>query len=130
MRRSMSVSSGTWQALVDAKPLRARYRRSGTHLEVDKSKQIMMVVRDGEVLGALHVSTGATGNTPVGRFKVYQKGGSYLYKFMAFYGNFGTHGYPSVPANPASHGCVRQPNWIASWTFSKVKIGDSFYVYR
>ena len=61
-----------------------------------------LVVRDGEVLGTLHVSTGATGNTPVGHFHVYSKGGSFLYKFMAFLGNFGIHGYVPVPAVPAA----------------------------
>jgi N-acetylmuramoyl-L-alanine amidase len=32
---------------------------------------------------------------------------------MYFKGGFAIHGYPSVPAYPASHGCVRIPMWIA-----------------
>lgn len=129
MSRSMRVSAGTWRRLVAARPMRARYDTAGTHIEVDKRRQILMVVRDGDVLGTLHVSTGATGNTPVGSFRVYQKGGSYLFKFMAFHGNFGIHGYNPVPAFPASHGCVREPMWIAAWTFSHMRIGSRVYIY-
>jgi lipoprotein-anchoring transpeptidase ErfK/SrfK len=32
---------------------------------------------------------------------------------MYFLRGFAIHGYPSVPAYPASHGCVRIPTWTA-----------------
>ena len=37
-----------------------------------------------------------------------------LYHPMYFLRGFAIHGYPSVPAWPASHGCVRIPLWLAS----------------
>ncbi len=130
MTRSYSVSAATWRKLAKAKPVKAKYRTKGTHIEVDKTRQILMVVKNGKPLGAFHVSTGATGNTPVGRFKVYQRGGSYLYRFMAFKGNFGIHGYSPVPAFPASHGCVREPMWIANWTWKNTKKGTVVRIYN
>lgn len=98
------------------------------HVEVDKSKQTLMVAKGGRVLGIMAVSTGRSGNTPVGTFRIYQRGGSYLYRFLAFKGNFGIHGYPSVPANPASAGCVREPNWAASFTWNNTKMGSPVHV--
>ena len=130
MDRSYNVDRSVWRMLLSAKSMRAKYRWSGTHLEIDKTRQILMVVRDGKVLGTLHVSTGATGNTPEGTYGIYQRGGSYLYRFMAFVGNFGIHGYVPVPPYPASHGCVREPMWAADWTWSQTSYGTRVVVYR
>ncbi len=130
MGRRRDVTVTTWKRLARARPMEPRHSGPYNHVEVDKSRQILMVVRDGEVLGTIHVSTGATGNTPVGRWRIYQRGGSHLYKFMAFRGNFGIHGYVPVPAWPASHGCVREPMWAAGWTWANTDIGDTVYVYR
>ena len=49
----------------------ARY--GGDHIEVDKTRQVLFVVQDGQVTLVVAVSTGATGNTPLGRFHVYSK---------------------------------------------------------
>jgi hypothetical protein len=130
MSRTSSLNASTWRRLTLASPMRPKYRSPRNHIEVDKSRQIMMVVRGGKVIGTMHVSTGATGNTPVGKWRIYQKGGSYLYKFMAFVGNFGIHGYVPVPAFPASHGCVREPMWAAAWTFRHADMGERVIIYR
>ena len=128
--RNKWMTTRVWRELVSASPMRPRRHGSGTYIEVDKTRQIMMVVRDGKVLGTMHVSTGKTGNTPEGRFGIFQRGGSYLYRYMAFKGNFGWPGYNPVPAYPASHGCVRQPMWAADWTFRKTTYGTTVHVYR
>lgn len=128
--RKKTMDRRTWRELLEAKPMKAKHRRQGTYIEVDKTRQIMMLVRNGKVKGTLHVSTGATGNTPEGTYAVFQRGGSYLYRFMAFKGNFGLHGYVPVPAYPASHGCVREPMWAADWTFRKTGYGTKVIVYR
>ena len=63
------------------------------------------------------VSTGATGNTPVGTWRVYREVFGWdwiLYHPMYFLRGFAIHGYPEVPMWPASHGCVRVPLWIAA----------------
>jgi hypothetical protein len=130
MARTTSMNLATWRRMSASSRLRPRYTRPYNHVEVDKTRQILMLVRNGRVRGTIHVSTGATGNTPLGNWNIYQRGGSYLYKFMAFVGNFGIHGYPSVPAYPASHGCVREPMWAAAWTYNNTTLGERVIIYR
>jgi lipoprotein-anchoring transpeptidase ErfK/SrfK len=110
-------------------------RTAGDFFEVDKAKQIAFVVRDGKVVYTFNVSTGngkdydeedqrsggrATGVaiTPVGDFKIYKErdekvyegtlGSLYRPKFVV--GGIAVHGSRSIPAYPASHGCIRVAN--------------------
>ena len=120
-----------WRRLRTAHVPRPRYR-GGHHLEVDKSRQVLFEVDGDRVLRVVHVSTGATGNTPVGRWHVYSKvvGWSWVLWYpMYFLRGFAIHGYPSVPPYPASHGCVRTPMWIAPTLFASNSYGESVYVY-
>ena len=112
--RSGSMSAATWLALTRAKPPRPRLR--GSYIEVDKTKQVLYVVRNRKVTLIIPVSTGATGNTPIGAFHVYSKvpGGAVMYYSNYFIGGFAIHGYVVVPPYPASHGCVRVPMWVAT----------------
>ncbi len=137
--RTGVVGPLAWKRLERAHPLRARYRGPALHIEVDKTRQILMVVRRGSVEAVLPVSTGATGNTPEGRHRIRWKapatttwlGSGILYRTMTFYGNsFAIHGWPDVPAYPASHGCVRIPVWAADWLYSRSPVGETVYVYR
>ena len=123
--------------LATATPIQPRYRSPGTHIEVDKTRQILMIVHGGVVTGILHVSTGATGNTPVGRWHVLWKapatgtwlGPAILYRTLTFHGGFAIHGFSPVPAYPASHGCVREPMWAADWTYEQTPVGEEVDVY-
>ncbi len=136
--RTYVVSGDDWRKLDVAKTVRPRYSSPYDHLEVDKRRQIMMLVQGGAVRALIAISTGATGNTPEGRFRIQQKhaftlsfsGGAVLYRTMGFYGNFAIHGYPSVPPYPASHGCVREPMWVADWVYDRSFVGERVYVYR
>jgi lipoprotein-anchoring transpeptidase ErfK/SrfK len=110
-------------------------RTTGDFFEVDKAKQIAFVVRDGKVVYTFNVSTGngkdydeedqrtggrATGVaiTPVGDFKIYKERDEKVYegtlgilyrpKFVV--GGIAVHGSRSIPAYPASHGCIRVAN--------------------
>lgn len=130
LQRTAMLDRPTWRTFASADPVTARHRGSGTHIEVDKTRQIMMLVTNGKVRGTLHVSTGKTGNTPEGRFRIYAKGVGSLYRFMPFKGNFGIHGYIPVPAWPASHGCVREPMWAADWTYERTRVGTPVIIYR
>jgi hypothetical protein len=114
--RTGRVGPSLWRRLWRMSIPRPRVRR-GDYIEVDKSRQLLMEVRDGNVTNVVHVSTGATGNTPVGTWRVYREVFGWdwvLYHPMYFLRGFAIHGYPSVPTWPASHGCVRVPLWIAS----------------
>ena len=116
---------------------KAHFGGKGLHIEVDKARQILQLVRDGTVTGTLHVSTGATGNTPVGHFDVLWKapythtwlGPAILFRTMTFHGGFAIHGFSPVPAYPASHGCVREPMWAANWTYEQTPVGTPVDVY-
>jgi N-acetylmuramoyl-L-alanine amidase len=128
--RTGRVGPTLWARLQRAVRPRPRYR--GTHLEVNKGRQILFDVRESRVFRIVHVSTGATGNTPVGRWRIYRKVGGWdwvLWYPMYFLRGFAVHGYPSVPAYPASHGCVRVPMWIAPSLFADRPYGQTIYVY-
>ncbi len=122
LSRNGVTSARFWRALRTAKIPKAAVR-SGTHIEVDKARQILFEVRRGRVVNVVHVSTGATGNTPIGRWRVYWKSPGYnslsMYYSMYFLRGFAIHGYHSVPPWPASHGCVRIPIWLAPKLFAR-----------
>jgi peptidoglycan hydrolase-like protein with peptidoglycan-binding domain len=124
------VDRRVWIRLWHAHIPRARF--PGTHIEVSKGRQVLLVVRGGVVESVVHVSTGATGNTPLGRWRVYRKVTGWdwvLWYPMYFLRGFAVHGYPDVPPYPASHGCIRVPMWIAPTLFRDRTIGDSIYIY-
>ena len=52
-----------------------------------------------------------------------------FYRKQPFKGGFAIHGYPSVPAYPASHGCVRIPMWIAPSLFNAHGLGTTVVVH-
>ncbi len=112
--RTGRVDARVWRALGSARTPAARV--GGSHVEVYKGRQVAFEVRGGRVVGITHVSTGATGNTPLGTWQVYRKVNGWdwvLWYPLYFLRGFALHGYPSVPAYPASHGCVRLPMWFA-----------------
>ena len=102
------------------------------HIEVDLRRQVLFVVDDnGIVTQTLPVSTGngkdffaegfeRTAVTPPGRFTIQGKVEGWkksalgrLYFPNYIIGGIAIHGYPSVPAKPASHGCIRIPMFAA-----------------
>ena len=52
-----------------------------------------------------------------------------MYYSSFFLGGFAIHGFYSVPAYPASHGCVRMPMWIAPTIFASSDYGEADYIY-
>jgi hypothetical protein len=129
--RTGSVDARFWRVLASASAPRARY--SGDHIEVSKPLQVLFVVRGGRVILVSHVSTGATGNTPVGRWYVYTKVPGWLpdgmFDSSFFLRGFAIHGYPTVPFYPGSHGCVRVPLWLAPRIYSYDPPGSTIYIY-
>jgi L,D-transpeptidase catalytic domain/Putative peptidoglycan binding domain len=128
--RTGLVDARTWRALGAAHT--PRPRASGTHIEVYKSRQVAFEVRGGRVVGITHVSTGATGNTPLGTWHVYRKVTGWdwvLWYPLYFHRGFALHGYPSVPAYPASHGCVRMPMWFAAGLYARWPYGATVRIF-
>ena len=130
LARTGRVDLALWQRIASAATPPARYR--GDHVEVDKARQVLFEVRRGKVVLVVHISTGATGNTPPGRWQVYRRVTGWdwvLYYPTYFLRGFAIHGYPSVPPYPASHGCVRVPLWVAPRLYEMNGYAESVYVY-
>jgi peptidoglycan hydrolase-like protein with peptidoglycan-binding domain len=130
LARTGSVTASLWPRILDGTAPAARY--GGDHVEVDKARQVLFEVRGGKVVLVVHVSTGATGNTPVGVWHVYRRVAGWdwvLYYPTYFLRGFAIHGYPSVPPYPASHGCVRVPLWAATTLYALNGFGTTVYVY-
>jgi PKD repeat protein len=132
LARTGRVTPAVWRRLQAAHTPRPRYR-FGHHIEVDKSRQVLFEVDHGRVVRIVHVSTGATGNTPVGRWHIYSKVPGTLptgmFDSSFFLRGFAIHGYPSVPTYAASHGCVRTPIWAAPILFASSYYGEPIYIY-
>jgi lipoprotein-anchoring transpeptidase ErfK/SrfK len=106
----------------------------GLRIEIDLSRQAALLVRGAWVVRAIHVSTGGSGTpTPTGRFRVYRKERqswsspfrTWLPWASYFSGGVAMHGYPDVPAYPASHGCVRIPLFEARTVYAFARLGIS-----
>jgi len=138
LSRDYVMNENDWRKLDGAALVKPRYATPARHIEIDKARQILMLVHDRAVLGIVPVSTGATGNTPDGAFRILRKnpmsctydGSVPLPRFMTFYGEMGIHGYPSVPPFPASHGCVREPLWVCDWVYDRAFVGERVYLYH
>ena len=137
LSRTYVFNTACWRKLDGAKLIKPKYSSPSTHIEVDKTRQILMVVKGGKPVGIICVSTGATNNTPEGSFHIQQKHpfttsgfGGILVRTMGFIGDFAIHGYSPVPPYPASHGCVREPIWACYWVYDNSFVGEALYIYH
>lgn len=130
LARTGAVGRTVWNALARAHT--PRPSRGGTHIEVHKGRQVLFEVRRGRVAHVVNTSTGLTGNTPVGRWRIYRKDPGYnsigMLDSLYFIGGYAVHGYHSVPPYQASHGCARIPLWAAHGVYSRWHTGDTVYV--
>jgi hypothetical protein len=136
LERTGVADEAFWRRLSSPAAVFPRYPAAGDHLEVDKSRQVLLVVRGGRVALIVPVSTGGGYWTPEGRFAIGRKIPGYdpsplgvLYKPMYFVGGYAIHGNPSVPPYPASHGCVRVPNFVADMLYESEPYGEPVIVY-
>lgn len=116
------------------------------HVEVDVDRQVLLIVDDKERVRVLPVSTGtdkpfaydgqtSIAYTPRGRFVIYEKGvgwednlpGMYYANYIS--GGIAIHGSHNVPAQPASHGCIRIPLFAAREVSRMLKLGTIVLVY-
>jgi hypothetical protein len=114
-----------------------RHTDPGRLVEVYRDLGVLLLVENGKVVRAVHTSTGFGGRTPAGSFHVYRKETlSWSLQFKVwmpwasyFTGGIAMHSYPSVPAYPASHGCVRLPAPEAQRVYAFAAEGTPVYVY-
>jgi L,D-transpeptidase-like protein/putative peptidoglycan binding protein len=113
---------------------RVRHPRDGRHVEAALSRQVLALVEGRRVRRIYHMSSGAPATpTVLGRYRVYRKdlGTNALGMVDASYfiRGYAIHGYYSVPAFNASHGCLRVPIPDARSIFDWLKLGDVVWVY-
>jgi N-acetylmuramoyl-L-alanine amidase len=136
--RTGVVDADTRAALRFPRVPAPRHASPSDHLEVDKTRQVLYVIRNGRIRTILPISTAAAGVdfTPEGRFSIYRKRPGFdpsplgtLFQPLCFVGPYAIHGSPSVPPYPASHGCVRVPMWAARDLYQGNPFGETVYVY-
>ena len=116
----------------------------GDLFEVDKTRQLLFIIRGGRTEWILNTSTGSDvpyveadqknggttsgdAHTPEGTFKVYREYSDgwesgqlgELYRPKYFKGGVAVHGAPQVPNYPASHGCVRVSVNAMDWIWAE-----------
>jgi Putative peptidoglycan binding domain/L,D-transpeptidase catalytic domain len=142
------VTAKTWRALDSGVRPSAR-STSGTVIEVDLKRDLILFVTDGQLKYILNTSTGGgyvfyengrreVAVTPKGHFTTYRViDGPHrsplglLYRPRYFFEGVAIHGDSSVPSHPVSHGCVRVTdaaiNWI--WSANLDPIGRKVWTY-
>jgi L,D-transpeptidase-like protein/putative peptidoglycan binding protein len=139
LERTGTVGATFWMRLENPRVPQSRYREPADHIEIDKTHQVLYLVRNGKIALISPVSTAGIAGyyTPEGRFAIYRKVVGYdpsplgvLLNPMYFTGGYAIHGNPSVPPYPASHGCIRVPNFVIYRLFSSEPYGETVYVYR
>ena len=84
-------------------------------MEIDLTRQILMLIDNDQVVKTIPIASGRNGlETPTGTYAIYSKLNYWresplgmLYRPAYFHEGYAIHGSYSVPAYPASHGCVR-----------------------
>ncbi|MCS6712078.1 murein L,D-transpeptidase [Brachybacterium sp. EF45031] len=118
------VGPKTW-AVLDRGIVPARRITSGTGIEIDKSRQLLICTSQGRLGWILNTSTGSgeryysggrwkTATTPSGDFRMFrfQQGWvtaalGRMYRPAYYDRGWAVHGSSSIPTYPASHGCAR-----------------------
>ena len=129
--------------------VRPQSRIGGDGVEIDKARQLLLVVRGGRVTTILNTSTGSGEHytsegqqfvalTPAGTFSTFRsvdhldKGPlGDLWRPRYFNGGIAVHGAGSIPGYPASHGCARvsNPAMDMIWANNLMPIGSRVVVY-
>jgi peptidoglycan hydrolase-like protein with peptidoglycan-binding domain len=142
------VGTKTHQALTSGVRPKAQ-SRSGHVIEIDKKRQLLMIVDNGTISQIFNTSTGSGQNyeyqgntylasTPSGHFTASRQIDGWrngplgpLWRPKYFNGGIAVHGAPSVPPYPASHGCARLSvsamDWI--WANNQLPLKTKVWVY-
>jgi peptidoglycan hydrolase-like protein with peptidoglycan-binding domain len=138
----------TLQALAAPKPAVLKASGPANRVEVDLTRQVLHVVKGGKLARTLPISSGngatysqkdgtkARALTPTGWYKIQRRivgvreaDLGTLYDPQYFYRGWAIHGSNSVPAYPASHGCVRVTRADGKWLLDTISVGMSVYLY-
>ena len=149
--RTGDVDAVTWLRLSQPQGYRPPVIGTYVRVDTDLDRQVLFVA-NGHGPGTQAVlNTSSGGNyeyvnpetkqtefagTPTGSYAVYHKVNGddkgplgVLYRPQYFEGGYAIHGSPSVPAYPASHGCLRVSNADMDWLWERIDFGTPVAVY-
>lgn len=148
LKRDGIVGPNTRAAMQDPRSPGIRSDRSGLVMEVNKSRQVLISVWNGDIQNIWNTSTGTEepytyngrryiADTPEGRFRIFRQINGWreshlgrLWRPKYFHEDgIAIHGYPRVPAYPASHGCVRVSMAAMDYLWSRMPVGTPLWVY-
>jgi hypothetical protein len=135
------VGPKTRKALDNTKKLRlkkiTKKKRSGNYVLISLKKQLLFLVKNNQIDQAFNISSGKPGySTPVGEFRVYRKEkmswsvpySTWMPWASYFTGGIAVHQSDSVPAYPASHGCIRVSQPFAKLVYKKMSFNKRVIV--
>ena len=148
LQRDGQAGPGVMAALESPQGPGPQDTSSGPRIEIDLDRQIAFVIDAAGAVTTINISSGsgrtydkpgggtAVAYTPSGEFNVERSIdgirkaplGS-LYRPLYFHEGWAIHGSPSVPAYPASHGCIRTANVDQDFIFSQIAIGNPVFIY-
>lgn len=148
LKRTGKLTDDVLEALRFASRPAAQFDTGASHVEVDIKRQVLFLTDDsGTVVRILAVSTGTeqkyvfkgisdVAHTPRGEFTIYSQIDNVreaplgsIYYPSYFSGGVAIHGSNSIPAFPASHGCVRVPRYADQALNHMLSVGMKVFVY-
>lgn len=135
--RSGKVDPSVWNAMTTATdPQPIIQNGEPTRVDVDLNRQVLFLYEGGKLSKIIAVSSGKSSTpTPTGDYAIYSKSTGWetsplgqLYNSQYFVGGYAIHGAKSVPAQAASHGCVRIPMTAADWLPDHLPIGTPVHI--
>jgi peptidoglycan hydrolase-like protein with peptidoglycan-binding domain len=147
LERDGAVDRSQMRLILRASPPAAPQRALDEFVDVDVGRQVLLEVREGQVVHTLPISTGngqyyystsgpAIARTPRGDFQIHSKIEGWRIGYLGamyypsyFYNGYAIHGSSSVPPYPASHGCIRIPMHSAVGFFERNPIETLVFVH-
>lgn len=147
MERTGRATDDVIAALATATPPPALVPDGGAdRVEIDIPRQVLFLYKANTLQKVLTISSGSNQRfcsdgycrkavTPGGSYSIYRQGKGWeygplggLYNPAYFNDGIAIHGATSVPASPASHGCIRIPMAAAEWFPGQVYPGMAVHV--
>jgi hypothetical protein len=152
IERSNDWSVEDWAIELDHSSILERHPDEPDRVEIDIARQVMFVIRDGQIAATVPVSSAngavywsknggpdggyVTASTPKGNFRLFKHIDGWrknylgsLYKPWYFTPYYAVHGSSSVPAYPASHGCIRVPIWESDHLDAMFELGLPIHIW-
>jgi hypothetical protein len=150
------ATTQVWTSLSHPKKAHLRHRTTGTAVEVNLTKQILMIAKNGHIWRILDTSTAggytytdsagyqATAITPTGHFTIQSKINGLVKDKLgtlwrpsyfdssgdAIHGEGDSNYGGDVPPYPASHGCVRITDLAVDRYYNTLAIGVPVWIYH